>query len=280
MGDSTPGCAADASDFDINAVSQKYPEIEQASFARGYTSIFNPDYTSESTTDTTETTETTGTTEPAETSDTTSGSEPEETTEPSETTPSETTSGETTTEVTTLVIPSGEVTTTGEPGEPDEDVVIDTDKFPLAGSDFKIDIPFSLTYENDAGLIVELGTSKLLDTLNRILLSIAIAALVIDLCIIGWYLYWRRHFAKKDSNGKAIAYYHYFELMARLFRYSLPRKARFIAEKAAFAPEKITPREAEALAAICSKDMNEISMGFNKYKRFLYKALFIKITSK
>ena len=68
--------------------------------------------------------------------------------------------------------------------------------------------------------------------------------------------------------------------MGRLFRYALPRRARQIAEKAAFAPEIITPREVGALVESCSKDMREIAKGFNKYKRFLFNTLYIKVTNK
>ena len=64
--------------------------------------------------------------------------------------------------------------------------------------------------------------------------------------------------------------------MGRIFRYHLPKKAVRIAEKAAFAQEKITPREFEALVAVCEKDMLEISKGFNRFKKILFNALMIK----
>ena len=277
MGDSTPGCAADAADFDINAVSKAYPEIEQASFARGYTSIFNPDYTSESTTESTEPTET-------ETEATTE-SETEATPTPAETDPGEPTPTETKPEQTstgeTINFGTGVGTGTGDPSDPDEDTVVDFDKIPRAGSAFRFDnVPFKIVYENKEGLIVEIDASKVIDTLNNIVLTISIIALVINLLIVGWYLYWRRHFSKKTTNGKVIAYYHYYQLMGRLFRYCLPRRARQIAEKAAFAPEIITPREVGALIASCDKDMREIAKGFNKYKRFLFNALLIKVKDK
>jgi len=127
---------------------------------------------------------------------------------------------------------------------------------------------------------VEIDASKVIDTLNNIVLTISIIALVINLLIVGWYLYWRRHFSKKTTNGKVIAYYHYYQFMGRMFRYCLPRRARQIAEKAAFAPEIITPREVGALIASCDSDMREIAKGFNKYKRFLFNALLIKVKDK
>ena len=64
--------------------------------------------------------------------------------------------------------------------------------------------------------------------------------------------------------------------MSRIFKYALPRKARQIAEKAAFAEDKITLREAEALITICYKDMTEIAKGFNRFKKLLYNALAVK----
>ena len=70
--------------------------------------------------------------------------------------------------------------------------------------------------------------------------------------------------------------------MGRIFRYHLPKKAVRIAEKAAFAREKITPQELEALVAVCEKDMSEISKGFNRFKKIPYNALLVKnrITNK
>ena len=273
MGDSTPGCAADASDFDINAVSRAYPEIEQASFARGYTSIFNPDYTSESTTESTEATTTTSESESETNEDVTPT--------PAETAPDDPTPSpmpdETSSSVDVFNVGSG----TGDPSDPAEDFAVDFNKIPRAGSAFRFDnAPFKIIYEDETGLIVEIEASKVLDTINNIVLTLSIIALVIDLCIIGWYVYWRRHFSKKDTNGKAIAYYHYFEFMGRLFKYALPRRARQIAEKAAFSGEKTTPREVGALVESSSKDMKEIAKGFNKYKRFLFNILLIKVTNK
>ena len=132
----------------------------------------------------------------------------------------------------------------------------------------------------DGEIHIELGENRLVKTIGNIVLTISIIALVVDLLLIGWTIYWRRQFAKKNPNEKAITGYHYFSFMSRLFKYALPRRARIIAEKAAFAQDRLTPQEAEALITVCYKDMSEIAKGFNRLKKLLYNALEVKVTSK
>lgn len=263
------GRYVEAGDFDINGVAAEYPEINQAQFARGYTSIYNPDYTETTTTETTETTETSATTSESETDATT------------ETTP-ETTPEETTSETEQSVTP-----TPAEPTQPDIRITTsssstpegeDVQKLTVIGDDFPDN---TNVYMGPDGMIYfEIGESRLVKAVGTVLLTISLIAFVIDLLLIGWVVYWRLQFAKKDPNEKAIAGYHYFSFMSRLFKYGLPRRARLIAEKAAFAADKITPQEAGALIKVCYVDMAEISKGFNRFKKLLYKALEVKVTGK
>ena len=261
MGDSTPGAYVDASDFDVDNVARYYPEINQANNARGYTSIFNPDYSS--TTTTTETTEMTTTT-----SETT---EPE--TETTPTTESETEPGDTPTPTPVdQTEPSSGQSSETSPVIDDFNSTIDSGVNIPSGSDVRLG--------PDGEIEIELGENRLVKVIGNIVLTLAAIAFVIDLLLIGWTVYWRRQFAKKNPNEKAVTGYHYFSFMSRLFKYALPRKARIIAEKAAFAKDGLTPQEAEALITVCYKDMSEIAKGFNRFKKLLYNALEVKVTSK
>ncbi len=261
MGDSTPGAYVDASDFDVDNVARYYPEINQANNARGYTSIFNPDYSS--TTTTTETTVMTTTT-----SETT---EPE--TETTPTTESETEPGDTPTPTPVdQTEPSSEQSSETSPVIDDFNSTIDSGVNIPSGSDVRLG--------PDGEIEIELGENRLVKVIGNIVLTLAAIAFVIDLLLIGWTVYWRRQFAKKNPNEKAVTGYHYFSFMSRLFKYALPRKARIIAEKAAFAKDGLTPQEAEALISVCYKDMSEIAKGFNRFKKLLYNALEVKVTSK
>lgn len=263
MGDSTPGAYVDASDFDVDNVARYYPEINQANNARGYTSIFNPDYSS--TTTTTETTEMTTTT-----SETT---EPETETTPTTESETETEPGDTPTPTPIdQTEPSSEQSSETSPVIDDFNSTIDSGVNIPAGSDVR--------FGPDGEIEIELGENRLVKVIGNIVLTLAAIAFVIDLLLIGWTVYWRRQFAKKNPNEKAVTGYHYFSFMSRLFKYALPRKARFIAEKAAFAKDGLTPQEAEALITVCYKDMSEIAKGFNRFKKLLYIALEVKVASK
>ena len=263
MGDSTPGAYVDASDFDVDNVARYYPEINQANNARGYTSIFNPDYSS--TTTTTETTEMTTTT-----SETT---EPETETTPTTESETETEPGDTPTPTPIdQTEPSSEQSSETSPVIDDFNSTVDSGVNIPAGSDVR--------FGPDGEIEIELGENRLVKVIGNIVLTLAAIAFVIDLLLIGWTVYWRRQFAKKNPNEKAVTGYHYFSFMSRLFKYALPRKARFIAEKAAFAKDGLTPQEAEALITVCYKDMSEIAKGFNRFKKLLYIALDVKVASK
>lgn len=268
MGDPTPGAYVDAGDFNVDSVAEYYPEINQAYNARGYTSIFNPDYSgTTTTTETTEMTTTTSETTEAET-ETTPTTESETETEPGDT-PAPTPADQTE--------PSAENSSnepssanTGDNPVP-QNLVVNADEIP-EGTE--------IYFGPDGEIHIELGENRLVKTIGSIVLTISVIALVIDLLLIGWTIYWLRQFAKKNPNEKAITGYHYFSFMSRLFKYALPRKARIIAEKAAFAQDGLTPQEAEALITVCYKDMSEIAKGFNRFKKLLYNALEVKVTSK
>ena len=269
MGDSTPGAYVDARDFNVDAVADYYPEINQAHNARGYTSIFNPDYSSTTTTEeTTEMTTTTSETTEPET-ETTPTTESETETEPGDT-PTPTPADQT--EPSSAVNSSNEPSSTNTEDAPGPQNLVLTGREMPEGTEIR--------FGPDGEIHIELGENRLVKTIGNIVLTISIIALVVDLLLIGWTIYWRRQFAKKNPNEKAITGYHYFSFMSRLFKYALPRRARIIAEKAAFAQDRLTPQEAEALITVCYKDMSEIAKGFNRLKKLLYNALEVKVTSK
>ncbi|MBR4404158.1 MAG: hypothetical protein IKT10_03500 [Clostridiales bacterium] len=261
MGDSTPGSASNSGDYDINAVIKAYPEFEQASFARGFTSIFNPDYTNPSATSSeTEPTDT----EPTDTESAATSSEttPDET-EPASPTPADQTE------------PSQSGTTSDEPEETKETKQSEPPSWAVSMAE-GMEYSFGPNGEFTLVFMDESAAGKLVKLVRNVVCTLGIIALVIDIFILGWFIYWKRHFKRKSCNSSAISYYHYYDIMGRIFRYHLPKKAVHIAEKAAFAQEKLTPRELEALVAACEKDMNEIAKGFNRYKKILFNALLVK----
>ena len=168
-------------------------------------------------------------------------------------------------------MPSGQTPS----GTPDNNI---TPSIVISGDTFG---PGTNIYMSPDGEIhVALEENKLLAAIGNTLLTISLIALLADLLLIGWTVYWRRQFAKKDPVRRAISGYHYFSFMSRIFKYALPKRARLIAEKAAFSQDKITLRESEALITICFRDMTEIAKGFNRFKKFLFAALAVKIRNK
>lgn len=262
MGDSTPGNYIYASDYDITAVSKAYPEIEQASFSRGFTSRFNPDNTDQTTES--DTPETTPSDSETETTPSTSGSENQ--TEPGQTDSATPTPADQVEASSTRTIPDNP---SGGSSSGDADAAAETEP------DFTI-----VFYPNGNVGVDYTGAKRFINIFTGIICAAGAIVLVLELLLFAWAFYWRRHFRRSDINEKAKSYYHYFELMSRIFRYSLPKKAIRIAEKAAFADGKIAPQELETLCKTCIFDMNEIAKGFNKYKRALFKALLVKITNK
>lgn len=65
--------------------------------------------------------------------------------------------------------------------------------------------------------------------------------------------YWKSQFATKEMNDKTRAYYHYFKFTTMLLKSRPPKRATFIAEKAAFSNEMIADKELRDLIDISKR---------------------------
>ena len=83
--------------------------------------------------------------------------------------------------------------------------------------------------------------------------------------------YWMNKVNTENINDKAIAYYHYYRLMGRILRFTLPSKATEIAEKAVFSGEDISPKELNMLLTTCKEHMKACSNSFSRYKMSLFR---------
>lgn len=238
MGDSTPGYSSDASRFNIDGLSGVYPEIESAAFA--YENYQNSIVTE-------------------------TEQEDEATYEStSETDIQETTSSEDTEETEETTVPDGSVPeeTTGRPGyvyDPDADAT----GYYAGNKD-----------QEDAFNINEL---RFLKFISGMLIAVISVLLLTASLRIAYIIYWDNRFKKAEINNKAVAYYHYFRFMGRIFGFTVPGKAGDIAEKAVFSGNGISSKELNMLLTICREHMNACSMSYSRIKKSLYKMLYIKI---
>lgn len=246
MGDSTPGCASDASYYGINALVSVYPEIENPDLAN------NNDPTEPSQSSETESSETDveETTETEDTSETTETDETSETTEagatPTPTTAPTTPEGET--------IPSFDIEYVGtDPSGVDEEYVSPAEQ---------------------KAKEVERVTITVLLTILLVLLSLIVLILILR---VAYYIFWYEKFNSDKNDEKAIAYYHYYCFMGRVLRFTIPVKAVEIAEKAAFAADSLTDAEIKMLHTLCREHMVECSKSYTRIKKILFRLLLINI---
>ena len=246
MGDSTPGCASDASYYGIDALTSVYPEIENPDLGN------NEEPTEPSQSSETEPSGTSdeGTTETEETSETAETDETSETTEagatPTPTTAPTTPEGET--------IPSVEIEYVGtEPADVIDDYVSPAEQ---------------------KAKEVERVTITVLFTILIVLLSLILLVLILR---VAYYIFWYGKFNADRNDEKAIAYYHYYCFMGRVLKFTIPRKAVQIAEKAAFAEDSLSDGEIKMLHTLCREHMVECSKSYTRLKKLLFRLLLIDI---
>ena len=248
MGDATPGYDSIAAYSNIEKVASEYPELEQTNFAKGDTHFFNPDNTTETSGSSEETA--TETSASSDTSDTTASSDTTETTGSTDPSASDTkntaspdqTSGNT-------GVPSG-TSSSDKPADNSRDY---TAALQALGNVFK--------------------------TIFTVLMAIVIFVLLILFLRLLYVSAWRSRFKTGKPGERAVAYYHYYRSMSRIFKFDLPKKATAIAEKAAFAENGITAKELGLLIAECEENMSEIAKGYSRMKNTIYKFLRINIKS-
>lgn len=240
IGDATPGYGVDEANFNIDAIAKAHPEINDADFKNA--SETEPEQTTTETETETETSEetTAATTETESDVTTDPGSEPDKATEPEPT-------------VQTSVLPDGEtVYVSGGP----------TDSADLHAKE-KLELPEYVK-----------NFFKLVLTVAVVLAVMAFIVLAVRVAFV---IYWKNKFSAKTINGRAIAYYHYYTLMGRLFKVVIPSVASELAEKATFSGKELSANEYNTLISSCRKAMDDSSRDFSRYKSYAYKLLRIRV---
>ena len=257
MGDSTPGMGKMASNFNIEAVSLAYPEIEDAAFSRNRVNITDHNVHTATPTPT-----------PAETTDTdetTSGEKTEYSqTEPSD--PTETTAPDET-DISEQPAQSDETSSPASPSDSAPSVQVI-----LPGQ--------SITFNSDSDPEPVVYVSINWEPVNRIvavLLAIFAAIMVLLTARTGFIIYWRNKFSVKSAGEKIIAYYHYYDLMHRLLRKDLPSRAVAIVDKAAYSKEPVTKADLNLLIRTCNKSISLLSQKLPGFRKMLFMALVINI---
>lgn len=244
MGDATPGSASDAGYYGVDALTSAYPEIE------------NPDLANnEEPTEPTQSSETdpsdTGMEETEETTpDATETEEAAETTE----------AGATPTPVTAPTTPEGGTA----PSVEIENVGTD----PTGADDVYVSPAEQKVKE------IELVTLNVLLILLIVVVSILVLVMILR---VAYYAFWYGKFNSDKNDEKAIAYYHYYCFMGRALRFTIPRKAVEIAEKAAFAADSLSDAEIKMLHTLCREHMVECSKSYTRLKKLLFRLLLINI---
>ncbi len=113
--------------------------------------------------------------------------------------------------------------------------------------------------------------------LTVIVIAAVIAAVVLAVRVV-FVISWKNRFSAKTVNGRAIAYYHYYDLMGRLFKVVIPPVAAELAEKAAFSGKELSAKEYNTLISACRKALDDSSRDFSRYKSYAYKLLRIHVT--
>lgn len=244
MGDSTPGCGSDARFYNVDALTKAYPEIENPELGNNE----EP-------------------TEPSESSETEpSGTGAEETEETApDTTETEETSGTTEAGAT----PTTAASPTTPEGETVPSVDIEYEGTDPAGADDEYISPAEQKVKE-----IEQVTLKVLLILLIVVVSLVVFVMILR---VAYYIFWYGKFNTDKNDEKAIAYYHYYCFMGRTLRFTIPRKAVEIAEKAAFAADSLSDEEIKMLHTLCREHMVECSKSYTRLKKLLFRLLLINI---
>ena len=86
-------------------------------------------------------------------------------------------------------------------------------------------------------------------------------------------LFWTNRFKSGKINERALAHYHYYMLMSRIFRFIYPEMVKELAEKATFSGRDISQKEYESLIKTCRQIMNTSSVDFTGIKKVLFRLM-------
>ena len=104
-------------------------------------------------------------------------------------------------------------------------------------------------------------------------LTVAISLLLIR---IVYAFYWKSQFATKEINDRTRAYYHYFKFITKILKSRPPKRATFIAEKAAFSNEMIKDKELRDLIDISKRTTKAMYDKNPWYAKFIYNIFSVK----
>ena len=186
-----------------------------------------------------------------------------------ETTTTETSdTSETTTEETTSETSEGETTAATTPSEsgarPSSNMPVGTDNY--TGSHSPEDLPYEKVQLPESFI-------RLCKAFVVLLIVLAAAAVFTMIARAVFMIFWTNRFNSEKINDKAIARYHYFMLMARVFRFIFPEEVRQIAEKATFSGKDISKKEYETMVKTCRQIMNTSSVDYSGIKKILFRLM-------
>jgi len=192
------------------------------------------------------------------------GEDPEKattTTESSET-------AETTTAATTSETSQGETTAatspSGEQSKPSSGIPIGTENY--TGSYTLDDLP------KDKDPLPEFLVNAF-KLFFRIFVAAAAFIVAVLISRAVFMIYWTNKFKSEKINEKAIAHYHYYMMMSRVFKFIYPEMVKELAEKATFSGQDISKKEYESLLKTCRQIMNTSSVDFTGIKKVLFRLM-------
>ena len=107
---------------------------------------------------------------------------------------------------------------------------------------------------------------------------ISVAAFIIVSVRVVFVIYWKNKFSAKTVNDRAVAYYHYYTMMGRIFKIVIPSAASDLAEKATFSGKDLTAKEYNTLISSCRNAMTNSSRDFSRYKSYAFRLLWIRVS--
>jgi len=237
MGDATPGYGMDEFHFNLESIERAHPEVKEAGFSKENYENAATETTTETTTETETETET-GTTE------------------------------ETAPEATMTTNEAGETAAPEyDPGNAGIQAGLD---------ESKTSVPAGSSAAGEGGK----GTFELPRQVVRafkMFAALVIAATVICLSVLMgravFVIYWYRQFKTENINDRIVAYYHYYMLMARVFKFVYPDSVNETAEKARFSGHDLSRKEFRELVSSCEKAMKMTIPDFPRYKRILFRLM-------
>ena len=126
--------------------------------------------------------------------------------------------------------------------------------------------------------IEEKNEKQKLDLTNVIGFGLIGMISVVSLLLIRlvYVLYWKSQFSTKEINERTRSYYHYFKFTTKILKSRPPKRATFIAEKAAFSNEMIKDKELSDLVDISKRTTKAMYKKNPWYVKLVYNLFAVK----